>query len=698
MAASAPASLNWTGEGDAISLFQEANWKDDSGTTPAAGTIDGGVAVTADTGSDGLITISSGTGTPENAGSYFNIGNNSLTLSGGKTLAFYATGGNNGCVIAQWAQNDQVLSVSEGATLGAVDARNFTTVTVDGGTIALTGNFSGQSAARTDSFSISNGGSVTANKIGLIFDEAITVDSTSSLMLTTATEPPFANVHLSVGAKLTLSSRNYFTTYGSNIFVGGVSYAADSSILSFNGNTATAVSDEVLPELRVLTYNIHGGKGPDNEGTPEANLTAFRNNFMNDEDLLCLQEVDNGDCWTAVQAVFSDYPYRFRTINQETDYWPWETPKQTSIAILSKYPFVSTDKELIQVDPQYDQWERHAQHVSIQMGEDVVDIFHFHNTYNFNDNDWEYEKAGLISFRDYVYTELGISSLDQAERLIMLGDFNLLEANVVSILDTPAHRFSGRDHICSMPLFSSDGKYATVAADLSDHPALWASLDVQAPEPDPAVWAVAPRDAGTNSIYMVATNALDISGVEYYFSNTSFADGSHDSGWQNSPEYIDTGLSSATTCSYTVQTRDKSPNANTSTASEELSATTDDGDSLPNDWELTHFNNLNTSSGGATEDWDEDGMSDWEEWVAGTHPGDPASLLLARVHSVGTSTGSLCWEAVSGKIYRVHSCSALGSNWIVHADNLEATVPTNCHDISMEDYTSRFYRVEVVVP
>ncbi len=209
----------------------------------------------------------------------------------------------------------------------------------------------------------------------------------------------------------------------------------------------------ISDKLRVLTYNIHGGKGPAGEGTPATNLAAFRSNFMQNEDVLCLQEVDNGDCWTAVQAVFSDYPYRYRTINQETDYWFWETPKQTSIVILSKYPFTSTHNQLIQIDPTYDKWQRHAQHVTINIGGEAVNIFHFHNTYNFNTNDWEYEKSGMTKFRDYVYSRLGITSLSNGGRLLMLGDFNLLAANVTPILPTPARNSNGRDHISSVPLF-----------------------------------------------------------------------------------------------------------------------------------------------------------------------------------------------------------------------------------------------------
>ncbi|MGJ8643647.1 MAG: Ig-like domain-containing protein [Luteolibacter sp.] len=359
----------------------------------------------------------------------------------------------------------------------------------------------------------------------------------------------------------------------------------------------SASAGTISRKLRVISYNIHGGKGPDDEGTPQANLTAFRNNFMQNEDVICLQEVDNGDCWTAVQSVFSDYPYRYRTINKETDYNWWETRKETSIAIVSKYPFASTEYELIQIDPTYDKWQRHAQHVTINIGGEAVNIFHYHNTYNFNTNDWEYEKSGMVKFRDYVYSQLGISSLANGGRLVMLGDFNLLQANVATILPTPAHKWNGRDHISSVPEFTTSGSYATVNADLSDHPALWASLDLAGPTPSPLTWESAPAETGATSITMTATTANDTNGVEYYFANTTIANGSHDSGWQDSPVFTDTGLNAETSYSYTVKARDKSVNQNESLPSA-VTAAARAPKSVEESYEATAGESLNIAANG----------------------------------------------------------------------------------------------------
>jgi hypothetical protein len=72
---------------------------------------------------------------------------------------------------------------------------------------------------------------------------------------------------------------------------------------------------------------------------------------------------------------------------------------------------------------------------------------------------------------------------------------------------------------------------------------------------------------------MVATTASDLSGVEYYF--TCYSGGGSDSGWQNSPHYVDTSLTTVTTYSYKVKARDKSAAQHTTAESTEESATTD---------------------------------------------------------------------------------------------------------------------------
>jgi len=78
----------------------------------------------------------------------------------------------------------------------------------------------------------------------------------------------------------------------------------------------------------------------------------------------------------------------------------------------------------------------------------------------------------------------------------------------------------------------------------------------QPPIPDPMTWATEPYLTSRTTIAMTATMAAstDGSSVEYYFEATT---GGHNSGWQASPTYTDTGLAAATACSYRVKARNK---------------------------------------------------------------------------------------------------------------------------------------------
>ena len=91
--------------------------------------------------------------------------------------------------------------------------------------------------------------------------------------------------------------------------------------------------------------------------------------------------------------------------------------------------------------------------------------------------------------------------------------------------------------------------------------------DTQPPSPSPMAFASFPVANGTTSIIMTATTAGDPAGVEYYFTETSGNPGGSDSGWQDSPDYEDTGLTPGTAYSYTVSARDKSPMRNTTAPS-----------------------------------------------------------------------------------------------------------------------------------
>jgi len=82
-------------------------------------------------------------------------------------------------------------------------------------------------------------------------------------------------------------------------------------------------------------------------------------------------------------------------------------------------------------------------------------------------------------------------------------------------------------------------------------------LDTTAPTPNPALWLTAPYALGVSSITMVAQVATDtgVATVQYNFEEITPGQG-HDSGWQSSKSYTDTGLSSNTQYKYIVKYED----------------------------------------------------------------------------------------------------------------------------------------------
>ncbi len=96
------------------------------------------------------------------------------------------------------------------------------------------------------------------------------------------------------------------------------------------------------------------------------------------------------------------------------------------------------------------------------------------------------------------------------------------------------------------------------------------------PEKYTSTWDSPPTAISSSLISMTVTAASDSSGVEYYFKCTAGgADPNfHDSGWQDSTEYIAMTLQPDTEYTFRVRARDKSPLQNSGYYSIEASATT----------------------------------------------------------------------------------------------------------------------------
>jgi lysophospholipase L1-like esterase len=219
--------------------------------------------------------------------------------------------------------------------------------------------------------------------------------------------------------------------------------------------------------------------------------------------------------------------------------------------------------------------------------------------------------------------------------------------------------------------------------------------DTTPPAPDSMTWAVEPTAAGGNAITMSATAAIDPSGVEYYFDETSGNPGGSDSGWQESPHYTDTGLSPDTPYTYTVTARDKSPGQNaTAPSSPAAGATTASPPfGLVVNVNIDGFNQSRTGligpAGGSGETW--------AQSITGTHAASPWTQSPLP-DSTGATTGIGYVIANSGGLFRQDQTAAfevLQSALFVNNNNpttltINGLNPSSYYDIYIAAYASTY--------
>jgi len=126
-------------------------------------------------------------------------------------------------------------------------------------------------------------------------------------------------------------------------------------------------------------------------------------------------------------------------------------------------------------------------------------------------------------------------------------------------------------------------------------------------------------------------------------------------------------------------------------------ATTDaDEDGLPDVWEIEHGLNPTIGTGihGADGDFDGDGRTNREEYLAGTNPADRNSVLRLVIDSVTNEDVSLSFQAMAARSYTVQGTHNLAAGW----GRLTDVAPGNeARRVSVVDETGgqahRFYRV-----
>ena len=122
-----------------------------------------------------------------------------------------------------------------------------------------------------------------------------------------------------------------------------------------------------------------------------------------------------------------------------------------------------------------------------------------------------------------------------------------------------------------------------------------------------------------------------------------------------------------------------------------------DGDGMPDAWETAHGFNPNDPSD-ANLDSDHDGLTNLQEYLAGTDPHNAASTLKLEVANPGLAAGTnavLVFEGVAGKTYTVLYVDMLPAGWtpLVHIEALPASGPVWVTNAVPSGVVQRFYRI-----
>ena len=125
-------------------------------------------------------------------------------------------------------------------------------------------------------------------------------------------------------------------------------------------------------------------------------------------------------------------------------------------------------------------------------------------------------------------------------------------------------------------------------------------------------------------------------------------------------------------------------------------------DGIPDSWRLRYFGSALNSLSRADTDADDDGLSNWTEFVVGTNPVDVSSNFRVRASKPLDQSSALAnevtlrWPSAKGKVYSIEAGRAFSSGaWVPVAGNLTGTGHEMEFTIKPLGDAMQFFRVRV---
>ena len=122
-----------------------------------------------------------------------------------------------------------------------------------------------------------------------------------------------------------------------------------------------------------------------------------------------------------------------------------------------------------------------------------------------------------------------------------------------------------------------------------------------------------------------------------------------------------------------------------------------DGDFMPDQWEVDYFGRVDHPGGLANLDNDGDHMTNYEESIAGTNPlQSDSALTITQTMDPITSQQVIRWRSTAGKTYALWCTNDMSSPFSsLIAQAIPATPPENSYVLPVATEAKRYYLVEV---